>query len=180
MKKRERAPFADNLLDEIDAFVDATPEFQKTSTERKKENRATRLINRKPLQYDNPLGHFTISKGKWTDEGGSTLRGARIKFVPTDGGEKIYDDTLTIEVYRREMSPHNPGVANEVYIWSSYSIGNFSVKGKVPNFEDKKLVPNSQETLDAIKSLLPVLFPSPNRSRIVYKPNLKGFFPEQK
>mgnify|MGYP001578881237 CR=1 FL=1 len=160
LRRRERAPIANNLLDEIEAYVDSTPEFQKVSIERKIENRATRLINRKPLEYDNHLGRFTISKGAWVEQSGSTLRGAQIIFVPaSEEGEKG-DEKLTIEVYHREKPPHIPGVANEVYIWSPYNIGYFSVQGKVPNFEDKKLVPNSQETSDAIRSLLPILFPA--------------------
>lgn len=160
MKRRERAPIAINLLDEINACVDATPEFQKASNERKIENRATRLINPKPLEYDNLLGNFTISKGEWTEKSGSTLRGAQITFTPPNG-EKVNDDEkLTIEVYHRAMPPHNPGVSNEVYIWTPYDLGNFSIKGPVPGSEGKKLVPNSRETWNEIKALLPKLFPA--------------------
>lgn len=179
MKKKERAPFASKLLDEIDANVDATPEFQDVSIKRKIENRTTHVINSKPIEYDNSLGHFAIRKGEWTDSG-LTYRGAKIDFTPINNAENKDDEELTIEVYHRALPPHNPGVTNEVYVWPPYALGGFSVKGNIPDSLGKKLVPNSHETLDTIVSLLTVLFPTPNRSKIVYRPNLEGFFPEQK
>ena len=81
------------------------------------------------LEYDNHLGRFTISKGAWVEQSGSTAEVRNYFCTASEEGEKG-DEKLTIEVYHREKPPHIPGVANEVYIWSPYNIGYFSVQGK--------------------------------------------------
>lgn len=169
MKRREHAPVANNLLDEIDRYIDVTPEFTRAAAARRIENRATQKINGKAIEYDTPLGHFSILKGKHTMESGEESRGAVIHFTPIVNGERDGTKSLTIKAnFQPTSSTAVNSYSNKPFVPMLRDFGSFSIKGSFPGSEDKKLEPNSHETLDEINSLLPILFPTlPQRERMM-------------
>lgn len=161
MKRLEHAPAANNLLDEIDRYIDVTPEFTRAASARRIENRATQKINGKAIEYDNPLGHFSVLKGKHTMESGEENRGAVIHFTPIVNGKLDGTKSLAIRAYFQPMSSTAVNsYSNKPFVPMLRDFGGFSVKGSFPGSKDKKLKPNSHETLDEINSLLPILFPT--------------------
>jgi len=163
LREPDRAPVARFLLDQIKEYLFEAPEYQRALCERKAILKVNPHLAEEystvPIEFDNEEGHFAVLKVE-SKSPRIHVESCEIYVCPKIDGETRGDKKIEIKVSLESNESLSEGLhGHEALVLPPSFIGDFSLVNP-GGLEDADLMPNSQQTKDAIRAILPKLFPN--------------------